>query len=117
MTVGSFLFLKEQIKGIIIMSAIAASSHTLRSLLSLRFSAWSHVQLCQRVCVMTGVYQHWCSSTFHIRWGLCDCVCQVFVCRGRYGFFEGVSSLHSGIEFGRSRTGEGSLGGRKRGVV
>jgi len=25
------------------------------------------------------------------------------------------SSLHSGIEFGRSRTGEGSSGGRKRG--
>ncbi len=29
----------------------------------------------------------------------------------------GVSSLHSGIEFGRSRTGEGSSGGRKKGVV
>jgi hypothetical protein len=29
----------------------------------------------------------------------------------------GGSSLHSGIEFGRSRTGEGSSGGRKRGVV
>jgi hypothetical protein len=27
------------------------------------------------------------------------------------------SSLHSGIEFGRSRTGKGSSGGRKRGVV
>jgi len=27
------------------------------------------------------------------------------------------SSLHSGIEFGRSRTGEGSSGGRKRGMV
>jgi hypothetical protein len=27
------------------------------------------------------------------------------------------SSLHSGIEFGRSRTGEGSSGGRKKGVV
>ncbi len=26
-------------------------------------------------------------------------------------------SAHSGIEFGRSRTGEGSSGGRKRGVV
>jgi hypothetical protein len=26
-------------------------------------------------------------------------------------------ALHSGIEFGRSRTGEGSSGGRKRGVV
>jgi hypothetical protein len=29
----------------------------------------------------------------------------------------GGSSLHSGIEFGRSGTGEGSSGGRKRGVV
>jgi hypothetical protein len=27
------------------------------------------------------------------------------------------SSLHSGIEFGRSRTGKGSSGGRKKGVV
>ncbi len=27
------------------------------------------------------------------------------------------SSLHSGIEFGRSRTGEGFSGGRKKGVV
>jgi hypothetical protein len=27
------------------------------------------------------------------------------------------SSLHSGIEFGRSRTGKGSAGGRKKGVV
>ncbi len=29
----------------------------------------------------------------------------------------GDSSLHSGIEFGRSRTGEGSSWGRKREVV
>jgi hypothetical protein len=29
----------------------------------------------------------------------------------------GGSSLHSGIEFGESRTGEGSSGGRKKGVV
>ena len=29
----------------------------------------------------------------------------------------GGSSLHSGIEFGRSRTGKGSLGGKKKGVV
>jgi hypothetical protein len=39
------------------------------------------------------------------QWGLCDRVCQVLVCRGRYGFGGGGSSLHSGIEFGRSRTG------------
>ena len=30
---------------------------------------------------------------------------------------QGVSSLHSGIEFGRSRTGKGSSGGGKKGVV
>ena len=35
--------------------------------------------------IMTGVYQRWCSSTLHIGWGLCDRVCQVIVCRGRYG--------------------------------
>jgi hypothetical protein len=49
-------------------------------------------------------------------WGLCDRLCLVLVCRGRYGL-GGGSSLHSRIEFGRSRTGEGSSGGRKRGVV
>ena len=33
------------------------------------------------------------------------------------GMVGGVgSSLHSGIEFGRSRTGDGSSGGRKKGV-
>ncbi len=52
-------------------------------------------------------------------WGLCDCLCLVLVCRGRYSLGGGFggSSLHSGIEFGRSRTGEGSSGGMKRGVV
>jgi hypothetical protein len=67
------------------------------------------------------VYQRWCLSTLHIGWGLCDRVCQVLVCRGRYGLGGGGSSLHSGIEFGRSTTGEGSSvlssGGRKEGVV
>ena len=37
--------------------------------------------------------------------------------QGKVRFGGGGSSLHSGIEFGRSRTGEGSSGGRKRGVV
>jgi hypothetical protein len=32
-------------------------------------------------------------------------------------FEGGGSSLHSGIEFGWIRTGEGSSGGRKKGVV
>jgi hypothetical protein len=67
--------------------------------------------------IMTGVYQRWCSSTLHIGWGLCDPVCQVLVCRGRYGLRGGGSSLYSGIEFGRSRPSEGSSGGRKKGVV
>jgi hypothetical protein len=71
----------------------------------------------RRPSIMTGVYQRWCSSTLHIRWGLCDRVCQVLVCRGRYGLGGGGSSLHSGIEFGRSRTAEGSSGVRKKGVV
>jgi hypothetical protein len=66
---------------------------------------------------MTGVYSRWCSSTLHIGWGLCDRLCLVLVCRGRYCFGGGVSSLHSGIEFGQRRTGEGSPGGRKKGVV
>jgi hypothetical protein len=67
--------------------------------------------------IMTGVHERWCSSTLHIEWGLCDRLCQVLVCRGRYGLGKVGSSLHSGIEFGRSRTGEGSSGGRKKGVV
>jgi hypothetical protein len=67
--------------------------------------------------IITGVYECWCSSTLHIGWGLCDCLCLVLVCRGRYGLGGGGSSLHSGIEFGQSRACEGSSGGRKRGVV
>jgi hypothetical protein len=39
--------------------------------------------------IMTGVYQRWCSTTLHIGWGLCDLVCQVLVCRGRYGLAGG----------------------------
>ena len=35
--------------------------------------------------IMTGVYERWCSSTLHIRWGLCDRLGLVLVCRGRYG--------------------------------
>jgi hypothetical protein len=64
--------------------------------------------------IMTGVYQRWCSSTLHIGWGLCDRVCQVLVCRGRYGLGGGGSSLHSGIEFGRSMTSE-VFGGEEEG--
>ena len=35
--------------------------------------------------IMTGVYECWWLSTLHIRWGLCDSLCLVLVCRGRYG--------------------------------
>ena len=65
---------------------------------------------------MTGVYQRWCSSTLHIGWGLCDRVCLVLLCRGRYGL-GGVVLLFILGSNGRSRTGEGSSGGRKKGVV
>ncbi len=67
--------------------------------------------------IMTGVCECWCSSTLHIGWGLCDRLRPVVVCRGRYGLGGGGSSLHSGIEFGRSRTGKESSGGKKKGVV
>jgi hypothetical protein len=40
-------------------------------------------------------------------WGLCDRLCLFLVCRGMYGLGGGFWS----------RTGEGSSGGRKRGVV
>jgi hypothetical protein len=38
-----------------------------------------------RVGILSGVYERWCFSTVHIGWGLCDCLCLVLVCRGRYG--------------------------------
>ena len=41
---------------------------------------------------MTGVYERWCSSTLHIGWGLCDRLCPVLVCRGRYGLGGGFFS-------------------------
>ncbi len=37
-----------------------------------------------KLSIMTGVYSRWFSSTLHIRWGLCDCLCLLLVCRGRY---------------------------------
>jgi hypothetical protein len=54
--------------------------------------------------IMTGVHERWCSSTLHIGWGLCDRLSLVLVCKGRYCLGGGVSSPHSGIEFGWSRT-------------
>ena len=35
--------------------------------------------------IMTGVYECWFSSTLHIRWGVCDSLCLVLLCGGRYG--------------------------------
>ncbi len=66
--------------------------------------------------IMTGVYERWCSSTLHIGWGLCDCLCLVLVCRGRYSL-GGCFFTSFCIEFGWSRTSEGSSEWRKRGVV
>jgi hypothetical protein len=31
------------------------------------------------VCIMTGAYQRRCSSTLHIGWGLCDCLCRTIL--------------------------------------
>jgi hypothetical protein len=58
------------------------------------------------------------SSMFEFeRYLLVKGVNHVIVPRGEHHRHIRGSSLHSGIEFGRIRTGEGSSGGRKRGVV
>ena len=49
--------------------------------------------------------------------GVCVIVYVQFSSVGAGMVWGGGSSLHSGIEFGRSRTGKGSSGGRKKGVV
>ena len=50
--------------------------------------------------IMTGVYERWCSSTLHISWGLCDRLCPVLVCRGRYGLGVGVLLFILGSSLG-----------------
>ena len=50
--------------------------------------------------IMTGVYERWCSSTLHIGWGLCDRLCLVLVCRGRYGLGEVVLLFILGSSLG-----------------
>jgi hypothetical protein len=65
---------------------------------------------------MTGVYQRWCLSTLHIEWGLCDRLCLVLVCRGRYGLGGGgllfiLGSNMGGVGPVRGLRGGGS-GGR-----
>ena len=49
--------------------------------------------------------------------GVCVIVYVKFSSVGAGTVWVGGSSLHSGIEFGRSRTDEGSSGGRKKVVV
>ena len=66
--------------------------------------------------IMTGVYECWCSSTLHIGWGLCDSLCLVLLCGGRYGLGVGFFSLFWDRVWA-DRTGEGSSEGRKRVVV
>jgi hypothetical protein len=66
--------------------------------------------------IMTGVYQHWCSSTLHIGWGLCDRVCQVLVCGGRYGLGGGGGLLFIlGLNLGGVGPMRGLRGGGRRG--
>jgi hypothetical protein len=58
-----------------------------------------------------------CYPALTLAHGVCVIVYVWFLSAGAGMVWGGGSSLHSGIEFGRSRTGEGSSGGRKKGVV
>jgi hypothetical protein len=49
---------------------------------------------------MTGVYERWYSSTLHIGWGMCDSLCLVLGCRGRYGLAGGVLLFMLGSNLG-----------------
>jgi hypothetical protein len=60
--------------------------------------------------IMTGVYDCWYLSTLHIRWGLCDSLCLVLVCRGRYCLRGVVLLFILGLNLG-------GVGQRKRVVV
>jgi hypothetical protein len=64
---------------------------------------------------MTGVYERWCSSTLHIRCGLCDLLCLVLVCRGRYGLRGGVLLFILGSSLGGVGPVRGLRGGGRRG--
>jgi hypothetical protein len=65
--------------------------------------------------IMTGVYQRWCSSTLHIGWGLCDRVCLVLVCRGRYGLGGVFLLFILGSNLGGVGPVRGLRGGGRRG--
>ena len=67
--------------------------------------------------IMTGVYERWCSSTLNIRWGLCDSLCLVLVCRGRYGLGGVVFLFILGSNLGGVGPERGLRGERKKGVV
>jgi hypothetical protein len=64
--------------------------------------------------IMTGVYERWCSSTLHIGWGLCDCLCLVLVCRGSYSL-GGVVLLALLFILGSSLGGVGLVRGLRGG--
>ena len=64
---------------------------------------------------MTGVYERWCSSTLHIGWGLCDRLCLVLVCRGRYGLGRVVLLFILGSNFGGVGPVRGLRGGGRGG--
>jgi hypothetical protein len=65
--------------------------------------------------IMTGVYERWCSSTLHIRWGLCDSLCLVLVCGGRYCLGGGVLLFILGSSLDGVGPVRGLLGGGRRG--
>jgi hypothetical protein len=65
--------------------------------------------------IMTGVYEHWCSSTLHIGWGLCDRLCLVLVCRGRYGLGGVFLLFILGSNLGGGGPVRGLRGGGRRG--
>jgi len=50
--------------------------------------------------IMTSVYECWFSSTLHIGWGLCDSLCLVLLCGGRYGLGGGVLLTSEGSSVG-----------------
>ena len=65
--------------------------------------------------ITTGVHERWCSSTLHIGWGLCDRLCLVLVCRGRYGLGGVVLLFILGLNLDRVGPEMGLLGGGRRG--
>ena len=62
-------------------------------------------------------YYPWCSSTLHIRWGLCECLCLVLVCRGRYGLGKVFLLFILGPNLGRGGPVRGLRGEEEGGGV